>query len=946
MLVSLPSIVPAAPGLWSGLGPAGGEIADIVADPNTSGHFYAATRFGVFKSTDGGVSWADRSNGIPAQVRGRLAHSPDLAGVLFVVGFDTVLFSGDGALSWEDRTPALPADAQPLDLDFAPSRSGRVYMATLEGQVFRSDDLGLTWSSPTVPAANFNVWQLAVDPADSNRVLAAGNDAVAPGEMRLFASADGGASWGEVLCGGGCPWAGTAPEPLDLVFAGTGDGYLTTRTTTYKSVDSGASWAGLGNFLGDRLSVHPSNPDRIVASFNGGAFGSDGGIRFTDDAGTTVEADRDNFAANGTEVSQSTAVEHDPFDPEVVLAGTTVNGVYRRTGAPPAGGGSATWVRSDDGLESQLIRAVAVAPGSGRLHAGVGDAFTPGQPVARSIDGGATWTYTTGPEAYQLRQLAIDPNDTDIVYGTGSKGSGPAIGGGSSAPNGGVYKSSDGGATWATSDNGIPVGTFSSPFGTVRDIALDSTSALGGTGALQTLYVSGSGRLRRDSGGALVVDAARVYKSTDAGAIWTASDNGLGGTEDIGGFDAWAAGVELAQGPADPTGQTLYISTFIVGCCQAGGPLPNSLANGVFKTVDGGANWMHASTGLPRIEGDPTASHQNVLALAIDPTDPTGQTLYASANDPTLRFSGSVYKTVDGGASWFFSGAGLTDRDVRDILVDPVTGEVYLAVADPFARGDGGVFFSDDGGAIWSAVGPGFPPTAAALQLALDRSGTNPVLYAGTGRSVQTIELLPDADIDGVSDETEASAPGSGDGDDDGTPDSDQTETASLPRGTFADGEPAGGGGTTRSSLAAHATEQGFVTVALGTAADGDCSRLERVESLPDSGPAGLPPPAGRSMPGGVLRWRIPDCGEVGVEITYHGLGFDTTARFLVFAPDEQERWSWRDMDAAAASETWTLVLSDGGPGDVTADGDGVILVQGGASELAERFFNNGFEVR
>src|SRR5690606_41139971 len=63
-----------------------------------------------------------------------------------------------------------------------------------------------------------------------------------------------------------------------------------------------------------------------------------------------------------------------------------------------------------------------------------------------------------------------------------------------------------------------------------RTVVADPTSGgpPGGTGPLQTLYLSGSGSISYDyNTGAPTVLAARIYKSTDAGANWTASDTGL-----------------------------------------------------------------------------------------------------------------------------------------------------------------------------------------------------------------------------------------------------------------------------------------------------------------------------------------------------------------------------------------------------------------------------------
>lgn len=929
ILFAVAGCATAAPGSWSVVGPEGGRIVDLVADPVSPGHFYASTRAGVFRSTDSGLNWNDRSAGLTQGLGGVMAHSRTSPGTLFVLGLNRVFFSSDGGGNWQDRTPTLTGVTGFAfrDIEFAPSQPGRAYLARSVNVLHRTDDSGMSWSTVAPLPATFMPSGIAVHPSDADEVLVAGTDST-NNELRLFRTTDAGATWTETLCGGSCPWDGVLGLfTSDPVFAGfSGEVYL----GLYKSTDSGVNWSPLPSSLGGNLSVNPSNSNEVY-----GAFGA--GVCFTEDAGTSVQCDQNNFPANAIEIAASTSVLHNPFNPNMILAGTDTNGVYRRAAAP-APGNPAVWTRSDSGIEAQLVRAIAIAPGGSRIHASASDVFTPGMPVALSTDGAATWTYTDGPDAFHLRALTIDPNDSDVVYGGGVKRAGNAIGGGLTAANGGIYKTTDAGLTWSTIDNGIPlddpVQPFFSLFGTVRDIELDPTSGSGpsGDGPVQTLYVGGTGSLQLVSG-STVVDAHRIYKSVDAGASWSPADTGIGPAEEVGGSTAFASVVQLIHSPADPTGQTLYAGTFL-SFGQAGGVLP-SIPNGVFVTTDGGGSWTQRSTGLPRIDGEPAASHQNVLSLALDPTDPSGQTLFASVNDPVGSFLGSIYKTIDGGLTWTFSGAGLADRDVRDLIVDPVTGDVYAAVVDPALSGDGGVFRSEDGGTSWTAVGPGFPAWGIALKLALDRSGPNPVLYAGTDRSVQAIEFLPDEDIDGVPDLVENGAPNGGDGNFNGVPDSAEPDVASLIQNTFPDGAPAREGDPVA-----------YVTVAITNAVSGSCEVLERVESVPGSGPASLPAPTARGLPGGALRFRVPDCAEVELELTFEGLNLDSTANVLAYIPDGDDRYSWTSIPASIFADTVTLTLTDGGAGDVTPGGDGIILFQGGPTELAELFFRDGFETR
>jgi hypothetical protein len=112
----------------------------------------------------------------------------------------------------------------------------------------------------------------------------------------------------------------------------------------------------------------------------------------------------------------------------------------------------------------------------------------------------------------------------------------------------------------------------------------------------------------------------------------------------------------------------------------------------VFKSLDGGVNWIVLKQGLP-VGG--------ISDLAIHPTRPA--ILYAAAPD-------GVYKTSDGGISWTRTSEGLVDvRGIR-IAIDPTDPETL------FLGTDFGVFKSTDGAANWRPANQGMtdcPPPAA-----------------------------------------------------------------------------------------------------------------------------------------------------------------------------------------------------------------------------------------
>ncbi len=920
--ISLCSSVLAGPGIWTSTGPDGGQAVGLVASPSTPNTFYSVSRGGVFKSIDGGFNWAASSVGITRQLGVTILHSQTAPNTLYVFGRFNVYFSNNGAASWNDRTPpGMMTNSGIITATLSRIFPGRIYLGLADGSVLRSDDAGLTWfATSPLPVSDISVTAMAAHPTDPNVLLVAAQSLIST-DIHLYRGSAAGGVWTEITCPGVCPW-GTSVL-ADIAFAGSsGKTWAVNFNGVYQSLDFGSTWvttptlpvnATGGQFLAP-------NPDDNDDLFVGGRLG----LAFTQDNGTTWTEVLNGFVGNSSgHIGMSQQVVYDPFNTTIQLAGSLGNGVYRRVS--PA---MEIWTPNVSGMNAANIRAIAIATSS-RIHAAIGDLFEPTFSAFRSTTGGSSWTATnTGLEADHFRDISVDPNNNLIVYASGRFLPHQDDMFGFNPGNGGIYKSSDGGVSWTTIDNGIPLnpGIFNNTvFGTVRTITLDQFSGSGGgSGPIQTLFVGGTGRFTDDGMGGFTQNAGRIYKSTDAGANWVIMDNGLGNAELGGsGRPLWASVVQIVQDPSDVTGATFYAATFIGG---TDGSIPLSIPNGVFKTTDGGANWIPRSNGLPPLDGIAGSTQTNVLSLALDPTDLTGNTLYASTNDFSNGFVGTAYKTTDGGLNWFFSGTGLMDRDVRDLIVEPTTGDVYAAVTDPLSNGDGGVSRSTDGGASWQSISIGFPATAVATKLALDNTGANLIIHAGTTRSVQSFEMLPDMDTDGVPDLSEDNSPNGGDGNLDGMQDSDQNNVSSAPINN------------TNLGLSEYVT-------AVVTAQIGNCASLENVTGLDTVG--SIPLETTYNLPFNGIQLRIPDCQSATIDLIYHDRSFEDSTEIRTYAlefPDEL-RFVWQQLPGSTViGNTWSFNLNDGQLGDSTPD-DNVILFLGGPAVLSEVFFSDGMEV-
>lgn len=225
--------------------------------------------------------------------------------------------------------------------------------------------------------------------------------------------------------------------------------------------------------------------------------------------------------------------------------------------------------------------------------------------IFKSIDGGVNWYPVFDDSPYlAIGDITFDPNNANVVYaGTGDPNL-PSI----MFTGDGVYKSVDAGENWQ--HIGLP------EVAVVSKIHVDPSNS-------QVLYVAAMGNPH-------VRDVNRgVYKSTNGGATW----------QKILFVSDQAGACDLQINPANP--QVLYASFW--------DRIRNnfeSLVYGpharIYKTTDGGANWVQLGGGLP-------TGIMGRTGLAMSEQNP--EKLYAVYVD-TLSKLGGLFKTTNGGQSW------------------------------------------------------------------------------------------------------------------------------------------------------------------------------------------------------------------------------------------------------------------------------------------------------
>jgi len=297
--------------------------------------------------------------------------------------------------------------------------------------------------------------------------------------------------------------------------------------------------------------------------------------------------------------------------------------------------------------------------------------------IYKSIDNGLTWQFLdlTGYGVFYATTLLVpDPTNANILYaGITSESQ--------------LKKSTDGGETWQVINNGFQP-TSDSSFQWVTALAVDPQTPT-------TLYA--------------VIPYQGLYKSVDGGASWSPSGEGL------------------------PTSYAFYVNSFTPGVLVVDPQTPSTVylivqGAGVFKTVDAGATWQPANTGLPTEPPVNPADDipQFIYADWIVPDPQTPTTLYIA----TRR---GIYKSVDAAASWQplpQEGLPLLPdgyRYISSLNIDPATPQTMLAIVTQ-QYGANGLYRSTDGGASWTQATT-LPITSYGLTL------------TGDGQTPQTLYL-------------------------------------------------------------------------------------------------------------------------------------------------------------------------------------------------------------
>jgi len=716
---------------WESLGPGniGGRMRGFVINPADPDVMYVSgVSGGVWKTADGGLTWATATDQLENIAFNSLAMSPANPDVLYGG-------TGEGYFREEVRGTGLPL------------RGAGIFVTT---------DAGATWSrlESTVTEDFYWVNDIVVSRLDPERIYAATRTGV-------WRSLDGGLGWTRVLATsvkGGCLDLALRPDTsTDFLFASCG---TLDQGTVYRntSAEGSSAWepvlseAGMGR---TSLAIAPSDP-RVVYALSAsnialGANPLDQGLFavFRSSAG----------GAQGSWSAQVRGSDSNPLNNLIltnpiaasyVRCGQDTQNVFVNMGwytnviAVDPANASTVWAagvdlfRSDDGGRSWGLASYwwAGLTQASFVHADQHNiVFHPSydgssnQTMFTACDGGvyrtdvARWPVARAaggicdPASSQVRFYTLDRGlgVTQFYHGAvfpgarrylgGTQDNGTVVGSDASGPDrwrmlyggdggyvaidpntGAIYvesqyfdleRSTDGGITFASSRRGIASGEsflFITPF------TLDPNDS-------QRLWTGGH----------------QLWRAANGAATWSAASASLDGTSKV-------SAVAVAPGRSER----------VVAGTDSGKIFVSDTAS----TTDGSTAWSWTQP-----------SPAFVTSIAFDPTDP--DVVYATYGG----FGGPhLFRSLDGGRSFETLGADgpfpIPDVPAHCLLADPGwSARLFLGT-------DVGVFVSEDGGATWAAENTGFATVVTeSLTLGTGNDGTRYLFAFTHGRGAWRVQL-------------------------------------------------------------------------------------------------------------------------------------------------------------------------------------------------------------
>ncbi len=662
---------------WRQVGPFRGgralAVAGVAGDPET--YYFGSVAGGVWKTTDGGLTWTPMTDKTGIMSVGAIAVAPSDPNVIYV---------GTGESCWRGN------------------------IAEGDG-MYKSLDGGKTWSHIGLEDSR-HIARIVVSPTNPDVLyVAAMGHAFGPNEMRgVFKSSDGGKTWQKVL------YKDTKTGAIDLTFDPSNPHILFAAlyeaqrypwtavsggpgSGLYKSTDDGANWKhleghGLPSGVLGRigLSVSGADGNRVYAIIEAGK----GGIYRSEDAGETW-----NLINPDHRFTQRAWYFHHIFaDPKSVDTVYVLNtAVYRSTD----GGHTFNVIRAPHGDNHGLW--IDPTHPEWMINSNDGGATV-------THDGGRSWTTQGNQPTAQFYHVATDNVFPYHIYGAQQDNSTVAI---ASRSDDGVidrpdwYEVGGGESGFVVPDPKNPDFVYAGSYDGLitrfdkknhqeQDISSWPLNPMGsGAADLKHRFQwTAPIMMSANDPDAVYHGGEAVFKTTDEGMTWTAISGDLTRNDKS---KQQSSGGPLTQ---DNTSVEYYDTVFAL----AESPIVKGLIwagsdDGlVHVTRDGGQHWDNVTS---KEFGDWSK------VKSIDPSPHSAGTAYVAIDRHQLDdFHPYFFKTSDFGKTWTKITNGLPDTSYAQVVREDPKRKGLL-----YAGTENGVYVSFDDGGHWQSLKLNLPTT-------------------------------------------------------------------------------------------------------------------------------------------------------------------------------------------------------------------------------------------
>ena len=371
------------------------DIFSILVDRNRRQRVFAGACSGIFRSLNGGSTWT-RGSPVASGRTYVIVQDPQYENVLFAGAADGMMRSADGGDTWQR---ILPHATRSIAFDLG--HLGRIYIATDEMGVLRSEDNGKTWRPVNNGFCNRRLTSLATA---GSTLYTGAFDGLADG-------------WALSLEKGTTQWQRVLPAsrlianqhtPVTIVSGSAGNLFAATPGAMLVSADAGRNWSRMRTPDAESpltgLIAPAWAPNLLVA-------GSASGLFISENSGASWESVELSAAKTGV---RALGASGSPWIAAVGTAGLflSANGKTWRSGTLPPG--------------VELYEVVAIGGSSLRAASSGG--------LRASEDLGASWEPVPGPlEGNTVQALARHALEPSVLF---------------AAQFGIIYSSQDTGRSW------------------------------------------------------------------------------------------------------------------------------------------------------------------------------------------------------------------------------------------------------------------------------------------------------------------------------------------------------------------------------------------------------------------------------------------------------------------------------------------------------------------